>query len=111
MSVSGHLRRLPRPGARWRATGVLVAIAAGAVGVAAVAAAQQKDGPINPKGGLKVTKLETFLVQPRWLFLKVHTDAGLIGLGEATISGLWSGETQRGAARFAAGEGRHGTDV
>src|SRR5207302_7529134 len=26
-----------------------------------------------------------------------HTDQGLIGLGEATISGLWSGETQAGA--------------
>jgi galactonate dehydratase len=64
------------------------AIAAGAVGVAAVAAAQEpKDGPINPKGGLKVTKLETFLVQPRWLFLKVHTDAGIVGLGEPVVEG------------------------
>ncbi len=63
------------------------AIAAGAIGVAAVAAAQPKDAPINPKGGLKVTKLETFLVQPRWLFLKVHTDAGIVGLGEPVVEG------------------------
>src|ERR1700740_1393644 len=63
------------------------AIAVGAIGVAAVAAAQPKDAPINPKGGLKVTKLETFLVQPRWLFLKVHTDAGIVGLGEPLVEG------------------------
>jgi L-alanine-DL-glutamate epimerase-like enolase superfamily enzyme len=31
-----------------------------------------------------------------YVIVKVHTDDGLIGLGEATISGLWSGETQRG---------------
>ncbi|HEX3150762.1 MAG TPA: enolase C-terminal domain-like protein [Gemmataceae bacterium] len=31
-----------------------------------------------------------------YVIVKVHTDAGLVGLGEATISGLWSGETQRG---------------
>jgi galactonate dehydratase len=65
------------------------AIAVGAVGLTAAAAvaAQQKDAPINPKGGLKVTKLETFLVQPRWLFLKVHTDAGIVGLGEPVVEG------------------------
>src|SRR4051794_37147940 len=31
-----------------------------------------------------------------YVLVKVHTDQGLIGLGEATISGLWSGETQAG---------------
>src|SRR3954471_19173377 len=31
-----------------------------------------------------------------YVIVKVHTDAGLVGLGEATISGLWSGETQAG---------------
>ncbi len=31
-----------------------------------------------------------------YVLVKVHTDEGLIGLGEATISGLWSGETQAG---------------
>jgi galactonate dehydratase len=63
------------------------AIAVGAIGMAAVAAAEEKDAPINPKGGLKVTKLETFPVQPRWLFLKVHTDAGIVGLGEPVVEG------------------------
>lgn len=31
-----------------------------------------------------------------YVIVKVHTDEGLVGLGEATISGLWSGETQAG---------------
>src|SRR4029434_11020176 len=29
-----------------------------------------------------------------YVIVRMHTDQGLIGLGEATISGLWSGETQ-----------------
>ena len=36
---------------------------------------------------MKITKLETFLVRPRWLFLKVHTDEGLVGLGEPITEG------------------------
>ena len=36
---------------------------------------------------MKITKLETFLVKPRWLFLKMHTDAGLVGLGEPILEG------------------------
>ena len=32
---------------------------------------------------MKITKLETFLVKPRWLFLKIHTDEGLVGPGRA----------------------------
>jgi L-alanine-DL-glutamate epimerase-like enolase superfamily enzyme len=31
-----------------------------------------------------------------YVLVKVHTDAGLVGFGEATISALWSGETQAG---------------
>jgi len=31
-----------------------------------------------------------------FVIVRVHTDQGLIGLGEATISALWSGETQAG---------------
>jgi muconate cycloisomerase len=31
-----------------------------------------------------------------YVIVKVHTDDGPVGLGEATISGLWSGETQAG---------------
>jgi len=36
---------------------------------------------------MKITKLETFLVKPRWLFLKIHTDEGLVGLGEPITEG------------------------
>ena len=56
----------------------------------AAAAAQQRagnDAPISPKDNLKVTKLETILVKPRWLFLKVHTNAGIVGLGEPITEG------------------------
>ena len=37
--------------------------------------------------GVKITRLETFLVKPRWLFLKVHTDVGVVGLGEPITEG------------------------
>jgi hypothetical protein len=36
---------------------------------------------------VKITRLETFLVKPRWLFLKVHTNAGVVGLGEPITEG------------------------
>src|SRR5690349_13216553 len=36
---------------------------------------------------MKITRLETFLVKPRSLFLKVHTDEGLVGLGEPILEG------------------------
>jgi galactonate dehydratase len=36
---------------------------------------------------LKITKVETFLVKPRWLFLKIHTNAGITGLGEPIVEG------------------------
>jgi galactonate dehydratase len=36
---------------------------------------------------LKITKLTTFLVPPRWCFLKVETDAGLVGWGEPVVEG------------------------
>ena len=36
---------------------------------------------------MRITKLETFLVKPRWLFLKMYTDEGLVGLGEPILEG------------------------
>lgn len=36
---------------------------------------------------MKITKLETVHVQPRWLFLKVHTDEGIMGYGEPVVEG------------------------
>ena len=31
---------------------------------------------------MKITKLETFIVPPRWCFLKITTDEGIVGWGE-----------------------------
>src|SRR5215470_4858629 len=64
-----------------------VIAAATVAGLAAVACADDKDSPLKARDPLKVTKLETFLVQPRWLFLKVHTNAGIVGLGEPVVEG------------------------
>src|SRR5258705_434623 len=43
--------------------------------------------PPQFKSKLRITRLETFLVKPRYLFLKVHTDEGVIGLGEPILEG------------------------
>src|SRR5690606_8574363 len=37
--------------------------------------------------GMKITALHTFLVAPRWLFLKVETDEGISGWGEPVLEG------------------------
>src|SRR5687767_6410593 len=60
-----------------------------AVGLPAEAGAQDqpRDPPIRPRDPLRITRLETFLVRPRWLFLKVHTNAGIVGLGEPLVEG------------------------
>jgi galactonate dehydratase len=34
-----------------------------------------------------ITKLETFAVPPRWLFVRVETDEGSVGWGEASLEG------------------------
>jgi galactonate dehydratase len=36
---------------------------------------------------IRITGIETFLVKPRWLFLKIHTNAGIDGLGEPITEG------------------------
>ena len=46
-----------------------------------------RNATISPKDDLKITKLETILVKPRWLFLKIHTNAGIMGLGEPITEG------------------------
>ena len=69
-------------------------VIAGAFGLAglgqSVAEAQErigKNAPISPKDNIKITKLEMFLVKPRWLFLKIHTNAGIVGYGEPVTEG------------------------
>lgn len=36
---------------------------------------------------MKITKLTTFIVPPRWCFLKVETDEGIVGWGEPVVEG------------------------
>ena len=36
---------------------------------------------------MKITKLTTYRVPPRWMFLKIETDEGIIGWGEPVIEG------------------------
>jgi len=36
---------------------------------------------------MRITQLETLMVRPRWLFLKMHTDEGIVGLGEPILEG------------------------
>lgn len=36
---------------------------------------------------MKITKIKTMLVKPRWCFLKMYTDEGLVGNGEAIVEG------------------------
>lgn len=36
---------------------------------------------------MQITALRTYLVQPRWLFLKIETDAGISGWGEPVVEG------------------------
>ena len=46
---------------------------------------------------MKITDVETFLVAPRWLFLKLSTDEGIVGWGEPVVEGR--AETVRAAVR------------
>src|ERR1700722_14259409 len=82
---------MPKPSSFISRRAVLPGAFAGA-GLALVpefAAAPQaaKDAPVAPKDPLKITKLETLLIKPRWLFLKVHPNAGIVGLGEPVLEG------------------------
>lgn len=36
---------------------------------------------------MKITRMETFIVPPRWLFLRIETDEGIVGWGEPVIEG------------------------
>lgn len=36
---------------------------------------------------MKITQLETFIVPPRWCFLKISTDEGIVGWGEPVVEG------------------------
>lgn len=44
---------------------------------------------------MRITRIETFLVPPRWLFVRIETDTGIVGWGEASLEGR--SETVRAA--------------
>jgi len=48
---------------------------------------------------MKITKLETLYVRPRWVFLRMHTDEGLVGWGEPVVEG-WSRTTAAAVAEM-----------
>jgi muconate cycloisomerase len=55
--------------------------------------------PIRPDVAIKPGRGGAHLVSP-FLLVKLHTDAGLVGLGEASCTPRWSGEDQVTAAHF-----------
>lgn len=36
---------------------------------------------------MKITRIDTFLVPPRWLFLRMETNEGVVGWGEPVVEG------------------------
>ena len=63
----------------------LASLGAGATLEGLAAAGSRAEDRVQ--GRMKITRLETFLVKPRSLFLKIHTDAGILGLGEPVLEG------------------------
>jgi muconate cycloisomerase len=55
--------------------------------------------PLNPQVAIRSGRGGAHTVSP-FLVVKVHTDAGLIGLGEASCTPRWSGEDQFTAAHL-----------
>ncbi len=49
---------------------------------------------------MRITRVETFLVPPRWLFCRVETDEGIVGWGEPVVEGR--AEVVRAAVQVAA---------
>ncbi|MDX2248009.1 MAG: galactonate dehydratase [Bacteroidia bacterium] len=67
---------------------VFASAAATTAGLYGLHAADSDPSVSHPKKAeIKITKLETFKVKPRFLFLKIHTDQGITGLGEPITEG------------------------
>ena len=49
---------------------------------AAFTAERGSAAQIGPKDNIKVTKIETFVLKNSWVFVKISTDAGIVGWGE-----------------------------
>ena len=72
-------------------TGTATALGVGSLAAGAqsavAAAVSSAQAAVASNDDLKITKLEMFLVKPRWLFLRMHTNAGITGLGEPILEG------------------------
>src|ERR1700745_1576793 len=55
--------------------------------------------PIKPELAIRSGRGGVHLTSP-FLLVKVHTDEGLVGFGEASCTPRWSGEDQVSAAHF-----------
>src|SRR5438552_5215056 len=58
------------------------------------------DVPLNPQRAMR-TSWGYHKTSP-FVFVKIHTDAGLVGLGEVSCTPIWSGEDHRTATHFIA---------
>ena len=68
--------------------GVLAGLGGLAAAERRASAANADYALISPKDAIKITKLEVIPVHSqRTIFLKMHTDAGIVGLGEGTVEG------------------------
>jgi galactonate dehydratase len=57
--------------------------AAGLFGLDSVFTAERTDAAaVGPNDNIKVTKIETFVLKNSWVFVKISTDAGIVGWGE-----------------------------
>lgn len=53
------------------------------LGLDSVFTAERTDAAqVGPKDTIKITKLETFILKNSWVFVKISTDAGIVGWGE-----------------------------
>src|SRR3954447_5545281 len=55
--------------------------------------------PLKPQFAIKSGRGGSHTTSP-FLIVRLHTDAGLVGLGEASCTPRWSGEDQVSAAHF-----------
>lgn len=78
-----------QPGRATRRTVIQTLLGAAGVGALVLPRSSYAANPGRFEGysSVKITRLETFLVKPRWIFLKIHTDAGVTGLGEPLLEG------------------------
>ncbi|WVQ74277.1 hypothetical protein IAR50_003874 [Cryptococcus sp. DSM 104548] len=47
----------------------------------------QPHASASQPGSTKIKKIENFYVRPRWLFVRVETEGGVVGWGEGTLEG------------------------